>query len=56
MPLPLNNGGFAFEWVSNLQTICPVHLKPFTTKNRTYQLPVLDKKTVQTKMHEMNSM
>ena len=26
--LPLDNGCFAFEWVSNLQVITPIHLKP----------------------------
>ena len=26
--LPLDNGGYGFEWVSNLQVICAVHLKP----------------------------
>ena len=43
--LPLDNGMYAFEWISNLQVICPVHLKP-TAKNRTYQLPAPDKKTL----------
>ena len=48
--LPLDNGGFAFEWMSNLQVITPVHLKPcaHVTKNRAYNLPAsaTDKKTV----------
>ena len=26
--LPLDNGGYGFEWVSNLQVICAIHLKP----------------------------
>ena len=43
--LPLENGGYAFEWVSNYQVITPVHLKPLTTKNRTFTLPAGDKKT-----------
>jgi hypothetical protein len=51
--LPLDNGGFAFEWVSNLQVISAVHLKPLKTKNRTYQLPAADKKTVETAMQTM---
>ena len=44
--LPLDNGGYGFEWVSNLQVITAVHLKPHATKNRTYQLPATNKKTV----------
>ena len=51
--LPLDNGGFPFEWVSNLQVISVVHLKPLKTKNRTYQLPAADKKTVETAMKAM---
>ena len=51
--LPLDNGGFPFEWVSNLQVISAVHLKPLKTKNRTYQLPAADKKTVETAMQTM---
>ena len=51
--LPLDNGGFPFEWVSNLQVISAVHLKPLKTKNRTYQLPAADKKTVETAMKAM---
>ena len=26
--LPLNNGAYGFEWVSDMQVICVVHLKP----------------------------
>ena len=48
-----DNGGFPFEWVSNLQVINAVHLKPLKTKNRTYQLPAADKKTVETAMKAM---
>ena len=44
--LPLNNGDYAFEWVSNLQVISAVHLKPHPTKNRTFTLPPGDKKTL----------
>ena len=51
--LPLDNGNFPFEWVSNMQVICAVHLKPFTTKNRTYQLPAPDKKTIVAAMKDM---
>ena len=50
---PLDNGGFPFEWVSNLQVISAVHLKPLKTKNRTYQLPAANKKTVKTTMKSM---
>ena len=51
--LPLDNGGFPFEWVSNMQVICAVHLKQFLTKNRTYQLPAPDKKTIVAAMKDM---
>lgn len=51
--LPLDNGNFPFEWVSNMQVICAVHLKPFTTKNRTYMLPAPDKKTIVAAMKDM---
>ena len=51
--LPLDNGGYPFEWVSNMQVICAVHLKPFTTKNRTYMLPAPDKKTIVAAMKDM---
>ena len=44
--LPLDNGGHAFEWVSNLQVITAVHLQSMLTKNRTYILPAPDKKTI----------
>ena len=43
--LPLDNGGYGFEWVSNHQVICAVHLKP-SNKNRTFTLPAADRKTV----------
>tara|TARA_B110000046_G_scaffold177510_1_gene204373 strand:+ start:493 stop:609 length:117 start_codon:yes stop_codon:yes gene_type:complete len=36
-----------------LQVISVVHLKPLKTKNRTYQLPAADKKTVETAMKAM---
>ena len=51
--LPLNNGGYAFEWISNLQVITPVHLCPLKTKSRTYTLPISDKKTVTNAMKNM---
>ena len=44
--LPLDNGGYPFEWVSNLQVITAVHLKSHITKNRTFTLPGADKKTI----------
>ena len=44
--LPHDNGGYPFEWVSNLQVICPVHLSPHPDKNRTFKLPAADRKTV----------
>ena len=47
--LPLENGGYAFEWVSNYQVMTPVQhliLKPLAARNRTYTLPAGDKKTV----------
>ena len=44
--LQLDNGGYAFEWVSNYQVITPIHLKPLTMKNRTFNLPAADKKTI----------
>ena len=43
--LPLDNGGYAFDWMSNYQVICGVNLKP-TDKNRLFSLPAGDKKTV----------
>ena len=43
--LPLDNGGYGFEWVSNLQVICAVHLKPTQGKNWTFTLPAANKKT-----------
>ena len=51
--LPLDNGGYGFEWVSNLQVICAVHLKPTQGKNRTFTLPAADKKTVTEAMKKM---
>ena len=51
--LPLDNGGYGFEWVSNLQVICVVHLKPAQGKNRTFTLPAADKKTVTEAMKKM---
>ena len=51
--LPLDNGGYGFEWVSNLQVICAVHLKPSGGKNRTFTLPAADKKTVTQAMSKM---
>jgi hypothetical protein len=36
--------------VSNLQVITAVNLNPLKTKNRTYQLPAADKKTIATGM------
>ena len=51
--LPLDNGGYGFEWVSNYQVITMVHLKPSPTKSRTYGLPAADKKTVTTAMAKM---
>ena len=53
--LPLDNGGFPFEWVSNHQVITAINLNPMKTKNRTYQLPAADKKTVETGMKDMRS-
>ena len=43
--LPLDNGGYPFEWVSNYQVLTAVHLNPLKTKNRTFTLPAGDKKT-----------
>ena len=51
--LPLDNGGYPFEWVSNMQVICAVHLKPCQGKNRTFTLPAADKKTVTQAMRQM---
>jgi len=51
--LPLDNGGYPFEWISNLQVITVVHLCPHTTKSRTYTLPAADKKTVINAMKTM---
>ena len=51
--LPLDNGGYGFEWVSNLQVICAVHLKPSLGKNRTFTIPAADKKTVTQGMSKM---
>ena len=44
--LPLDNGGYPFEWTSNLQAICPVELNPLPNKNRTYKLQPNSKKMV----------
>ena len=54
--LPLDNGGYGFEWrwVSNMQVICVVHLKPSQGKNRTFTIPAVDKKTVTEAMKKMN--
>ena len=43
--MPLDNGGYPFEWVSNYQVLTAVHLNPLKTKNRTFTLPAGDKKT-----------
>ena len=51
--LPLDNGGYPFEWVSNMQVICAVHLKPQEGRNRTFTLPAADKKTVTQAMRQM---
>jgi len=51
--LPLNNGAYGFEWVSDMQVICVVHLKPSQGKNRTFTLPAADKKTVTEAMKKM---
>ena len=40
--LTLDNGSFPFEWVSNLQVISVVHLKPHVSKNRTFTLSAGD--------------
>ena len=54
--LPLDNGGYGFEWrwVSNMQVICVVHLKPSQGKSRTFTIPAADKKTVTEAMKMMN--
>ena len=44
--LPLDNGLYPFEWVSNFQTITAVHLQPHKTKNRTFVLAAKEKKTI----------
>ena len=44
---------YGFEWVSNLQVICVVHLKPAQGKNRKFTLPAADKKTVTEAMKKM---
>ena len=44
--LPLDNGGYPFEWVSNYQVISAIHLQPHKTKNRTFVLSAKDKKTL----------
>ena len=51
--LPLDNGGFPFEWTSNLQVITAVHLKPLKTKNRMYTIPAADKRTIEESMKKM---
>jgi hypothetical protein len=43
--LPLDNGGYPFEWVSNHQVLCAVHLSPTAGKNRTFTLPAGDRRT-----------
>ena len=50
--LPLDNGGYAFEWVSNNQVLTPVHLAPSPSINRLYTLPGGDKKTVQSEFRK----
>jgi hypothetical protein len=50
--LPLDNGGFPFEWTSNLQVISAVPLKP-KNKNRMYSMQTTDKKTVDEAMKNM---
>ena len=44
--LPLDNGSYAFEWTSMHQVMTAVHLKPHSSKSRTFTLPAGDKKTV----------
>ena len=51
--LPLDNGGYPFEWVSNMQVMCAVHLKPCDGKNRTFTLPAPDRKTCTETMKKM---
>ena len=44
--VPLDNGSYAFEWTSMHQVMTAVHLKPHSSKSRTFTLPAGDKKTV----------
>ena len=44
--LPLDNGGYGFEWTSNYAVITKVKLNPSKTKNRLFTMPAPDKKTV----------
>ena len=45
--MPLDNGGYPFEWVSNHQVLTMLHLKPHKSKNRTFTLPAGDRKTAE---------
>ena len=51
--LPLDNGGYPFEWVSNHQVISAIHLQPHKTKNRTFLVAAKEKKTVVDAMKTM---
>ena len=51
--LPLDNGHYPFEWVSNFQVITAVHLKAHPTKNRTFILAAKEKKTVTEAMKKL---
>ena len=42
----MDNGSYAFEWTSMHQVMTAVHLKPHSSKSRTFTLPAGDKKTV----------
>ena len=50
--LPLDNGGYPFEWVSNHGVLTMLHLKPHKSKNRTFTLPAGDKRTADQALRE----
>ena len=51
--LPLNNGGYGFDWVSDMQAICVVHLNQARARTVTFTLPAADKQTVTEAMKKM---
>ena len=44
--LPLDNGQYPFEWVSNYQVITAVHMEPIPGAPRHFRLPADNKKTI----------